>query len=96
MGRGKLNMDLIRNEKSRYSNFRMRKKGLMKKTYELATLCGIDACIIVFGPKFGCHPIEIETWPQNPDETERRWKAKSIERHMEIMQKLITLLRMML
>lgn len=38
-----------------------RKECIKKKTMELATLCDIDACTIIFGPDG-----EVDTWPENP------------------------------
>ncbi|OVA10793.1 Transcription factor [Macleaya cordata] len=71
MGRAKLNMELIAKEKSRYTTFLKRKKGLKKKIYEFSTLCGVDACMILYAPKQGDRSIEPETWPNNLDETHR-------------------------
>ena len=51
MGRGKLNLELIANEKSRKSTFQKRKKGIMKKAYEFSVLCDIDVCLFISGPK---------------------------------------------
>ncbi|KAK9271661.1 hypothetical protein L1049_002024 [Liquidambar formosana] len=82
MGRRKLSMELIQDEKSRYKTFQSRKKSLLKKTYELASLCGIDACVIVFGPKHGNRPIGKDTWPPSSDEVRRiidMYKAKVVD-----------------
>lgn len=38
----------------------------MKKGYELSTLCGIETCMIIYGPKQGDRPVEPETWPSDP------------------------------
>lgn len=45
------------------SSYNNRKECIKKKTMELATLCGIDACTIIYG----AHG-EIESWPENPTE----------------------------
>uniref|UniRef100_A0A7N2MJ98 MADS-box domain-containing protein n=1 Tax=Quercus lobata TaxID=97700 RepID=A0A7N2MJ98_QUELO len=74
MGRGKLPMELIKSEKSRNMTFQKRKKGLMKKAYEFSTLCGVQTCMIIYGPKFQERPMELETWPQNHDEVVERIK----------------------
>ncbi|OVA06104.1 Transcription factor [Macleaya cordata] len=71
MGRAKLNMELIAKEKSRYQTYIKRKKGLKKKIYEFSTLCGVDACMIIYGLKQGDRPIEPEIWPNNLDEAHR-------------------------
>ncbi|PON49223.1 MADS-box transcription factor [Trema orientale] len=51
MGRGKLKLELIKNEKSRKTTFQKRKKGMMKKASEFSILCDIDMCLFVSGPK---------------------------------------------
>ncbi|KAF9618665.1 hypothetical protein IFM89_002360 [Coptis chinensis] len=71
MGRAKLNMQLISKEKSRHTTFIKRKKGLKKKIFEFSTLCGVDACMIIYGPKQSDRPVEPETWPENQDEMHR-------------------------
>ncbi|KAJ9167812.1 hypothetical protein P3X46_019405 [Hevea brasiliensis] len=63
MGRGKLNMELIMNEKSRMITYHKRKKGLIKKMQELSILCDVDACVIILGPNLNNRPIDVETWP---------------------------------
>ncbi|XP_050281270.1 agamous-like MADS-box protein MADS2 [Quercus robur] len=68
MGRGKLTMKLMESEKSRNVTFQKRKKGLMKKAYEFSTLCGVETCMIIYGPKLQIRPMELETWPQNHEE----------------------------
>ncbi|GFZ07033.1 hypothetical protein Acr_18g0012030 [Actinidia rufa] len=40
-----------------------RKNCIKKKTMELATLCGIQACAVCFGPDGA-----VETWPENPND----------------------------
>ncbi|KAF8377181.1 hypothetical protein HHK36_030554 [Tetracentron sinense] len=80
MGRAKLNLELISKEKSRNTTFQKRKKGLKKKSYEFSTLCDVDACLIIFGPKHGDRPLEI--WPENSNEVLRiinRYKDHSKE-----------------
>ncbi|XP_043694612.1 agamous-like MADS-box protein AGL80 [Telopea speciosissima] len=51
MGRAKVKLELIAKERSRNTTFQKRKKGLKKKTNEFSTLCDVDACLIIFGPK---------------------------------------------
>ncbi|CAL5374591.1 unnamed protein product [Camellia sinensis] len=69
MGKAKQNMELIRNDKTRYVIFQKRKKGLKKKTYELKTLCDVEVCLIIYGPKINDRPTDdqAEIWPPNPD-----------------------------
>ncbi|XP_062100361.1 floral homeotic protein AGAMOUS-like [Humulus lupulus] len=47
MGRGKLKLELIPDEKSRKTTFIKRKKGIMKKAYEFSVLCDVDICLLV-------------------------------------------------
>ncbi|XP_050365638.1 MADS-box transcription factor PHERES 2-like [Argentina anserina] len=68
-GGGKLNMQLIADERSRRVTFLKRKKGILKKAFEFKTLCGVDMCLIIYGPKQSDRrPTEFHTWPDNPDE----------------------------
>lgn len=52
---------LIKDEKARNLTYKKRMISIKKKTTELATLCGIKVCAIVFGPDG-----EIDSWPENP------------------------------
>ncbi|KAF9666226.1 hypothetical protein SADUNF_Sadunf16G0207600 [Salix dunnii] len=62
-------MELIRNEKSRMHTFRKRKTNLLKKVSDFSILCGVDACVIIFGPNQNDQPAATaETWPSNLDE----------------------------
>jgi hypothetical protein len=70
MGQKRIKMELIRKEKSRMLTFRKRKAGLLKKASEFSILCGVDACVIIFGPKQkdDHQPVAPETWPPNSEE----------------------------
>ncbi|XP_047329269.1 floral homeotic protein AGAMOUS-like [Impatiens glandulifera] len=72
MGRAKLNMHLISGEKARLTTFQKRKKGLMKKAYELQTLCSVDVCLIIYHPEtsesLSKHP---EIWPSDNEKVGR-------------------------
>ncbi|KAA8530996.1 hypothetical protein F0562_005714 [Nyssa sinensis] len=70
MGRAKLSMELISNKKARHVTYEKRKKGLKKKIYEFTTLCGVEACMIVYGPKLDDRPIEPEIWPTDRNEVQ--------------------------
>ncbi|KAI8017115.1 Agamous-like MADS-box protein AGL82 [Camellia lanceoleosa] len=69
MGKAKQNMELIRNDKTRCVTFQKRNKGLKKKTYELKTLCDVEVCLIIYGPKINDRPTDdqAEIWPPNPN-----------------------------
>lgn len=59
MVRGKVKLAFIVNDAARKATYKKRKKSLFKKVVELSTLCGIEACAIVYGP-YEPHP---EIWP---------------------------------
>ncbi|XP_027337523.1 agamous-like MADS-box protein AGL80 [Abrus precatorius] len=59
MTRKKVKLAFIANDSARKATFKKRKKGLMKKVSELSTLCGIDACAIVYSP----YDPQPEVWP---------------------------------
>ncbi|XP_058752348.1 agamous-like MADS-box protein AGL80 [Vicia villosa] len=59
MTRKKVKLAYILNDSARKATFKKRKKGLMKKVSELSTLCGIDACAIIYSP----YDPQPEVWP---------------------------------
>ncbi|GFY94340.1 AGAMOUS-like 80 [Actinidia rufa] len=59
MTRKKVKLAFITNDSARKATFKKRKKGLMKKVSELSTLCGIDACAIIYSP----YETQPEVWP---------------------------------
>ncbi|KAL9437792.1 hypothetical protein AB3S75_023626 [Citrus x aurantiifolia] len=59
MTRKKVKLAYISNDSARKATFKKRKKGLLKKVSELKTLCGIDACAIIFSP----YDDQPEIWP---------------------------------
>ncbi|KAI3502253.1 hypothetical protein L1887_30285 [Cichorium endivia] len=61
MTRKKVKLAFINNDSTRKATFKKRKKGLMKKVNELSTLCGIDACAIIYSP----YESQPEVWPNN-------------------------------
>ncbi|KDP33013.1 hypothetical protein JCGZ_13044 [Jatropha curcas] len=84
-----LRKDMIKKERALKISFRKRKKSLFKKGYELATLCGIDLCIIIFDPKQGDNKqVKPETWPADPLKVKhiiKKYKQKVQEkRHCQI------------
>ena len=61
MTRKKVELAYITNDYARKATFKKRKKGLMKKVSELSTLCGIDACAILYSP----YDSQPEVWPSS-------------------------------
>lgn len=61
MTRKKVKLAYITNDAARKATFKKRKKGLMKKVSELSTLCGIEACAIMYSP----YDPEPEVWPSS-------------------------------
>ncbi|WCJ26827.1 Agamous-like MADS-box protein AGL80 [Euphorbia peplus] len=59
MTRKKVKLAFIANDSARKATFKKRKKGLMKKVNELSTLCGIQACAIVYSP----YEAQPDVWP---------------------------------
>ncbi|VFQ60639.1 unnamed protein product [Cuscuta campestris] len=59
MTRKKVKLAFISNDSARKATLKKRKKGLMKKVSELSTLCGIDACAIIYSP----YENQPEVWP---------------------------------
>ncbi|KAJ8620389.1 hypothetical protein MRB53_028918 [Persea americana] len=59
MARKKVKLAWITNDSSRRATYKKRKKGLMKKVSELSTLCGVNACAVIYGP----NERQPEVWP---------------------------------
>jgi hypothetical protein len=59
MARKKVTLQRIANDSTRRATFKKRRKGLMKKASELATLCDVDACVVVYGEG----ETQPEVWP---------------------------------
>ncbi|KAK7380676.1 hypothetical protein VNO78_33191 [Psophocarpus tetragonolobus] len=55
----KVKLAFIDNDAKRKTTYKKRKNSLLKKTEELSTLCGLQACAIVYGP----NDDEPEIWP---------------------------------
>lgn len=65
MGRPRLILKCIPNERDRNLAFMKRKKGLMKKMSEFSTMCKVDGCLIIYDGNGDVPPV---TWPQDPKE----------------------------
>ncbi|XP_051132730.1 agamous-like MADS-box protein AGL80 [Andrographis paniculata] len=59
MTRKKVKLAYIANDSARKATYKKRKKGLIKKVSELSTLCGIEACAIIYSP----YDAQPEVWP---------------------------------
>ncbi|CAJ1960582.1 unnamed protein product [Sphenostylis stenocarpa] len=55
MSRRKVELTFIANNSDRKASYTKRKKSLLKKTEEISTLCGVEACAIIYGP-YGPEP----------------------------------------
>ena len=49
MGRNKISIERISNEKNRVATFNKRRAGLIKKAMELSILCGCEISMVVYG-----------------------------------------------
>ncbi|KAK9929762.1 hypothetical protein M0R45_026845 [Rubus argutus] len=63
MAKYKTKLQLISNEPKRRVIFKKRKETLFRKLNELATLCGVIACALVYD----CSANKIHVWP-SPEE----------------------------
>lgn len=76
-----LSLKLISNPKSRRTTFLKRKKSLLKKAYELSTLCDVRTCIFIASSSSSAldpatdRAPEFETWPPNRSEIEGMIRA---------------------
>ncbi|KAL8130444.1 hypothetical protein V2J09_019599 [Rumex salicifolius] len=59
MTRKKVKLAFIPNDSARKATFKKRKKGFLKKMYELTTLCEIEACAVIYSP----YDAQPEAWP---------------------------------
>uniref|UniRef100_A0A7N0U7S7 MADS-box domain-containing protein n=1 Tax=Kalanchoe fedtschenkoi TaxID=63787 RepID=A0A7N0U7S7_KALFE len=59
MTRQKVKLAFITNDSARKATYKKRKRGLIKKVNELSTLCGVDACAVIYSP----YETQPEVWP---------------------------------
>ncbi|KAL5077063.1 hypothetical protein RYX36_016047 [Vicia faba] len=59
MTRKKVKLQYIINQSSRRATYNKRKSSLLKKVNEISILCGIEACVVVYGE----NNVEPEVWP---------------------------------
>lgn len=50
MGRVRLQIKKIENRTYRHITFAKRKSGLVKKAYEISTICDVEVALIIFSP----------------------------------------------
>ncbi|KAI9160261.1 hypothetical protein LWI28_006689 [Acer negundo] len=64
MDKGIVNVEAIKNVtvRSLLATFKKRKINLLKKAHEINILCGVDLCMIIFGPNSRDGPSRPETW----------------------------------
>ncbi|KAK3154096.1 hypothetical protein QOZ80_2BG0185960 [Eleusine coracana subsp. coracana] len=67
MARRKLHLQYILKNSARRATFKKRRASLLKKARELATLCDVDACVVVYGEG----ESRPEVWPPSPTEATR-------------------------
>ncbi|KAL4341840.1 hypothetical protein GQ457_08G004600 [Hibiscus cannabinus] len=60
MPRNKVKLAYIENDAARKATFNRRKKGMLKKVNELSTLCGVEACVVIYPSTSNSQP---EAWP---------------------------------
>lgn len=63
MGRKRITLNCIQNDKARKIVFIQRSKGLLKKISDFSIMCGAEACLIVYDGDGDARPI---TWPSDP------------------------------
>ncbi|KAG6499446.1 hypothetical protein ZIOFF_039234 [Zingiber officinale] len=65
MARKKAKLVRIANDSTRRATFKKRKNGLLKKVSELATLCNVSTCMIIYTPEEAA--MQPEVWPSPPE-----------------------------
>eukprot|EP01018_Ginkgo_biloba_P003881 Gb_38883 [translate_table: standard] len=88
MGRAKIPIKWIPKETSRNVTFMKRKKGLKKKVEELGILCGVEACMVCFGPQITDQPSDPDVWPGMPKALQVIDRYKSLSKEEQDKKKL--------
>ncbi|KAK8650038.1 hypothetical protein V6N13_139689 [Hibiscus sabdariffa] len=60
MTRNRVKLTYITHHATRKATYNKRKKGLVKKMSEVSTLCGVEACVVIYPPASDSQP---EVWP---------------------------------
>ncbi|XP_027337506.1 agamous-like MADS-box protein AGL80 [Abrus precatorius] len=76
MTRKKVELTYIANESKRKATLKKRKNGLIKKIDEISTLCGIEACAIIYSPN-----DELDVWPSELGVQRVLSRFKSMSEH---------------
>ncbi|XVF07509.1 hypothetical protein REPUB_Repub06bG0145200 [Reevesia pubescens] len=84
MTRKKVKLAWIANDSARRASLKKRRLGLMKKVSELTTLCGTEACLIIYSPEEN----EPMVWPSHA-EVHRQLAAFSKMPELERMKKMM-------
>lgn len=67
MTRKKVNLQWLSNSSSRRATFKRRRAGLLKKAEDLATLCNVKVCVVVYGDG----ETQPTVWPSNEVEAKQ-------------------------
>jgi hypothetical protein len=59
MGRNKIPIKSIENDRQKNITFSRRKAGLLKKAHELSVLCETKVAVLIFSPKDECHVVSL-------------------------------------
>ncbi|KAF2949709.1 hypothetical protein DAI22_01g131500 [Oryza sativa Japonica Group] len=63
MARNRIILKKVAKDSTRRLTFKKRRRGLIKKAGELASLCGIGVCVVVYGEG----EVKPEVWPSAPE-----------------------------
>lgn len=59
MGRKKIRIESIENERQKMVTFARRRAGLIKKAHELAVLCDCKIALLIFDRNDNCHLVRV-------------------------------------
>ncbi|KAK8545407.1 hypothetical protein V6N13_066693 [Hibiscus sabdariffa] len=60
MTRNRVKLAYIENDITRKASYNKRKKSMLKKVNELSTLCGLEACVVIYPSTSNS---QLEVWP---------------------------------
>ncbi|KAJ1659226.1 hypothetical protein IWQ61_001666 [Dispira simplex] len=73
MGRKKIEIRTIENDRQKTVTFARRRAGLIKKAHEISVLCGVKVAVVIFDQREACH---VYSSTDNPDELLARYLTK--------------------